>query len=148
MQRVPTHLEKNKPNKPDKHTSQECLPTQFPQTTRSKAHATQRHPNSNTSASKQAFCNSFAQNKRTQNHMPSRDTQTATHELENNTVVNQFPHTSATKTTCHPEAPEQDALSDRNRTLNGEGARKVHNCKTTTASCALSVCRKTLQNKG
>ena len=67
-----------------------------------------------------------------QNHMPSRGTQTATHQLD--TFANQFPNASATETTCHPETPEQEALSDRNRTLNGKGARQVHNWMATAAT--------------
>ena len=46
-----------------------------------------------------------------QNHMPPRDAQTATHQLENNPFANQFTHTSAPKTTCHPETPKQQHIS-------------------------------------
>ena len=77
-----------------------------------------------------------------QNHMPSRGTQTATHQLD--TFANQFPNTSATETTCHPETPEQEALSDRNRTLNGKGARQVHNWMATAAPCAHGLHKCTL----
>ena len=45
---------------------------------------------------------------------------------------------------CHTNHSIKDALTDRNRTLNGEGARKVHNCMTTTASCAHGLHKCTL----
>ena len=43
--------------------------------------------------------------------MPYRDTQKATHQLENETFANQFPHANAPETTCHPETPNQRYIS-------------------------------------
>ena len=142
IQHAQTHLEKNK--LVDKHISQACLPTQFPHTTLPNPPKKKTSPTNQTNTHPKRASRLNSRIQRAQKHMPPRDTQTATHQLENDTFVNQFPHTRATKTTCHPQTLEKDALNDRNRTLNGEGAHQVHNCMTTTASCALSVCRKTL----